>query len=326
MVATLLKFQPKPQLTQTSFWKEWSDIIIGKTAGTLGQYEYNDSSMAIWNKFLKDNADVYYAPGNEPVVIKRGIPVSAEIIGNGPVTLVSRGCGTKFFAKEGLLKPYLKNIAKVIYMDRTENALDQSEYEGRKLFPDAIHKRICHDIFDPALRYDVIGTEVNVLFGLTLNNVSGFVQDGPPQKDYQDKIKAMKEQMSQGAHFLVTGDTNQDKESNEAAYRGQIAFALSMLRRNGISIPFDFEVEYHPESYLLAHYFVSDQVWPVNIPTLYGDIRYHRKKRIHFNSSGKFPADVQIKWTEDAGLKSHFRPEETMKDHQGRIAWFHFQK
>jgi len=322
----VLLYKSQKDSSEGTFFEDWAETVFGNNSGSMGKYEYEDSSMPIWVDFLKKNRHYYYPPINEPVVILKAAPSSAEKIGRGPITLVSRGCGTKFLEKEGALVRHLKDIVRVIYIDRAESALQQSLEEGRRLIPEAEHIIINHDMFDPDLRYEVIGKEVNALFGLTLANVKGFINDGPPKKDYQDKILAMQTQMSPGAHFLVTGDTNQDKRSNETAYAGQTRFALSMLERYGIDISADFEVEYHPDAYILAHYFVFNKKMINKVLTSKGTKTFYKGDKIHFNSSAKLPENVQIDWTEQMGFKSVFSPNQTIKDHQKKIAWYHFTK
>ncbi|MBN8520382.1 MAG: L-histidine N(alpha)-methyltransferase [Alphaproteobacteria bacterium] len=303
----------------------WADAVMGVKAGHMGSFEFAPApAMPIWAKFLEDNHHKYYAPVCEPEVIAKAAPVSAAFVGNQPVTFVSRGPGTKFKTKEACLAAHIPNIVKFIYIDENPDVLDLSMAEGKSLFPHARHQAIQHDMFDPALRYDIEGREVSALFGLTLANLAGHITDGAPQADYVEKVRAIYSQMAPGAHFIVTGDTNQDSKTIEESYAGQGDFARHMLTYHGIHLPVKFVVAYHPQSYMLAHYFKFTA--PAQVNTVRGSRFFHQGDAIHFNSSMKCPADVQINWTEKAGFRSLFAPDRVLKDSFGRLAFYHFTK
>lgn len=303
---------------------EFDDLVRGRRAGHMGQYEYDDESMPLWAKFLHDNEYAYYTPKNEIELIRKAAKISADRLGNRPVTLVSRGCGTKFLEKEGALIAHIPNIVGVVYLDRSEAALKQSVAEGKQLLPKAWHRTLRADIYDPALRYPVEGTELGVLFGLTLMNVEGFPDQAPPRQAYIKNMKAIYAQMRPGAHFVTSVDHNQDAASIEASYAGQTEFAKDMLRRTESISPddVDFIVKYHAESQTLAHgfRFIND----AEIFSRSGIRQFHAGDILWFNNSVKPTLESTEEWNRSAGF-TYARMERPM-DSQNRLAWHHLIK
>ncbi len=280
--------------------------------------------MPVWTKFLDDNRDSYYIPRNEIGLIGSAAKTSAGIVGGQPVTLVSRGCGTKFLAKEGLLLKHFSNVAGIVYLDRSEAALKQSLREGRSLLPAAWHKAIKADIYDPKLRYPVDGIEVGTSFGLTLMNIEGFPSGPLPRRSFIKNLSAIHAQAREGAHLIVTLDHNRDRESAEAAYAGQTEFAKRMLRQTGSldADAVDFIVRLHESSNTLSHgfRFKNNQAVLSRSGTRYfsaGDILW-------FNNSVKPAIEDVREWNTASGFV-YARPDVPM-DHQNRLGWHHLIK
>lgn len=314
-----------PQIQPTkkpTFEDDWDDLVWKRQSGHMGHHEFDERSMNLWARFREQYKDVYYPPSNQTALVHKAAEISAKFI-DGPITLVSRGPGTAFAENEAYLGSHLGKVMGVVYIDRAHSALDQAIKAGKKVFPNAWHKPICSDLFDPYLEYPVIGTEVNAMFGLTELNVPAFDNQPSLRKAFQERIRFMRQQMSLGAHYITVADSNQDKLSVEAAYAGQNDFALYMLQNHQIKASFDFEVEFHPHNHVLSHYFVAKR--DIAIQTLSGVNFIKAGDRRCFNTSVKLPIEKHIGWTEQVGFKSLFHPEEVIKDHQNRLGWLHFQ-
>ncbi|NQW47030.1 MAG: L-histidine N(alpha)-methyltransferase [Planctomycetes bacterium] len=310
----------------SAYEHDFDDLIWGRRAGHMGHHEYVDRSMPLWTKFLEDNATKYYTPGNEIDLIKRAAQASAALLGDRPVTLVSRGCGTKFLPKEGELIQHFRNVVGVVYLDRSDAALEQSIDEGRRLLPDAWHKAIRADIFDPALRYPVDGTEVGTSFGITLLNIEGFPTAPPPKDAYVRNLSAIQAQMRTGAHFIMTADHNQDRKSIEQAYAGQGDFAKDMLRRTGCMNPndVDFIVKFHGFSRTLSHGFRFHEDTLVRSRSRSGLRNFRTGDTLWFNNSVKPTLAETMEWNRSSGF-TYARPDIPM-DAQARLGWHHLIK
>lgn len=308
----------------SAYERDFDDLVWGRRAGHMGHHEYVNASMPLWAKYLKEHGDKYYIPDNETSLIERAAKTSASLLGNQPVTLVSRGCGTKFLSKEGQLIRHFKNVAGIVYLDRSDAALEQSLEEGRRLLPDAWHKAIRADIYDPALRYPVDGTEVGVLFGLTLLNLEGFPSSPPPKQAYVEHLSAINAQMRPGAHFITTLDHNQDRKSMEQAYAGQTEFAKNMLHRTGSIDPdaVDFVVKFHKASQTLAHGFRFKE--KTNVTSRSGVRMYLAGDILWFNNSVKPIVDEGKDWNISSGF--HYARPDIPMDHQNRLGWHHLIK
>lgn len=251
-----------PNAMQTA----WLNLRERRQFGHMGSFEYANGGMGKWEKFLAEHPE-YYIPGEEQAIIERCAHMSARLIEAGKkVTIVSRGPGTKFAAKEGvLIRAFMVagvDIAKVVYIDFSKQALNRSVREGRVLLPNAQHQIAQADIFASETKneYKVIGTEVSTCFGLTPMNVEGHPEsDLPPISAVEANFRGINAQQKKGSHFIATYDHNEDAKSIEAAYRGQSEFALHMLELDkhlGMNTSHvDFGVQYFPKSRILGHYF-----------------------------------------------------------------------
>lgn len=314
----------KKQELISDYDQDFDDLVMGRRAGHMGHHEFTDQSMGLWENFISLHDKDYYIPANEIALIEKSAAISASLLGNTPVTLVSRGCGTRFLAKEGALIRHLKNIVGVVYIDRSESALDQSIKEGKFLLPHAWHKTIKADIYDSDLKYRVEGTEVGTSFGQTFMNIEGTPEGQPPIDSYTKNLAGIYEQMAPSAHFICTYDHNQDAASLERAYAGQTAFAKNMLHESGSLNPdiVDFVVKFHPQSQILSHgfRFKNDSV----ISSLSGTKKLIKGDTLWFNNSVK-PTIQQIRqWNSLCGFD--YVRADTPMDAQNRLGWHHFIK
>jgi uncharacterized SAM-dependent methyltransferase len=259
------------------FHKAWLELYEGRKAGHMGAFEYANGGMKLWDGFLFKNGthDRYYIPLEEQALIERCAHMSANLLEAAKtlkVTLVSRGPGTKFSAKEGALVRAFGvagiEIAKVVYIDVSKPALNQSMKEGKALLPDAEHQAIVGDIFDPETKnqYKILGTEVGTCFGGTPMNAYGRHDMAPPLSAVEGNLSGIRGQMRKGSHFIAVYDHNQDKKTIEAAYAGQEEFAKHMLeieQHLGMNTDdIDFVVEFNPDSKILAHGFYFQKETP----------------------------------------------------------------
>lgn len=235
----------KPTAFETAFFA----LYEGQKAGHMGAELYSKGGMKRWDNFLKDNPD-YYIPHEEEAIIHRCASLSAQAIlasGVRTVTLVSRGPGTKFDAKEGALIRAFKvagiEVAQVVYIDKSKTAREQSIAEGKALLPNANHITVDDDIFDPELSYNIVGTEVGTCFGLTEMNIHGRHDMAAPLSAIEKNKQAFRSQQrknsngGRAAHFLSVVDHNDNKTgSNKGtvnkAYVGQQELVLAMLEKN----------------------------------------------------------------------------------------------
>ena len=287
----------------------------------MGHHEYVDRSMPLWVQFLEENKSYYYIPDAEIELISEAAQNAAQLIGDQPVTIVSRGCGTKFLAKEGLLAAHFKNVAGVVYLDRSDAALEQSMAEGKKILPNAWHRALQADIYDPDLRYPVDGVEVGTCFGMTLSNIECFPQAEPPKEAYVQNVSAIRAQMRHGAHFITTFDHNHDKKSVEQAYAGQGAFAKDMLSRTGSIDPdaVDFVVKFYESSEILSHGFRFRKNTIVESRS--GITPFCTGQTVWFNNSAKPDVNRAREWNQESGFSYIQRdiPTETSR----RLGWHH---
>ncbi len=308
----------------SSYEKDFDDLVWGRRAGHMGHHEFFDTSMPLWARFLNDNKDQYYIPANESALIKKASKLSASLLGNKPVTLVTRGCGTKFLEKEGVLIRSLMNVVGVVYIDRSDAALKQSMDEGRTLLPNAWHVPLQADIYDPLLRYPVEGVEVGTSFGLTLMNFEGFPSEAITKDAYIENITAIRAQMAAGSHFITVFDHNENRASIERAYAGQTDFAKHMLKTyHSLDTDLvDFVVKFYPQSHILAHGFRFRENTVVS--TLSGDRRFFAGDVLWFNNSVKPPVEAIKQWNKAGGF-AYVRMD-IPRDAQNYLGWHHLVK
>lgn len=300
---------------------DFDDLVSGRRAGHMGWHEYACGSLALWDEYINANKDQYYIPENEISLIKKAASLSCALVGNQPVTLVSRGCGTKFLAKEGVLLRHLLNVTGIVYIDQSEAALKQSLKEGQALAPKAWHKPIQADMYDLSLQYPVEGVELGTCFGLTFFNIEGFPNSLPPKNAYMRNLSAIRAQMKDNAHLIVTIDHNQDAYSIENAYTGQSEFAKDMLRRTKSLDPesVDFVVKFFEESQTLAHgfRFRSKQL----VTTQSGNRIFHEGDILWFNNSVKPKIRDAKTWNLESGFT--YARLDIQMDAMNRIGWHH---
>ncbi|HPF78438.1 MAG TPA: hypothetical protein PLF01_04000, partial [Alphaproteobacteria bacterium] len=101
-IATELAKRMKPKPLKPVEQK-FLDLMEGRRAGHMGDDEYANGGMKEWDRFLTEHPE-YYVPMEEQALIERCASASARLLDkNQKITLVSRGPGTKFAAKEGAL-------------------------------------------------------------------------------------------------------------------------------------------------------------------------------------------------------------------------------
>ena len=286
----------------TVFQEDFGRLAEGLAAGHMGHYEYSNGGMKKWDEFLRENDRDYYIPVAEQALINRCADTSTRLLskdGIRKITLVSRGPGTKFSVKEGALITAFKaagiEVAKVVYIDVSKEALRRSKKEGESLLPNAIHETVQGDIFDPETKneYQVVGTEVGTCFGLTPMNAEGQHRKMPPLNTVEDNLKGIRKQMKKGSHFIAAYDHTDDKKVIEKAYCNQEKFAKHMLTHHlgwDDTKNINFKVEFNEISHILAHGFEFTK-----------DRSYNYGSRVRkivagttlwFNNSVKLPKDV----------------------------------
>lgn len=328
-VATIIESTGSPF---SAFKEAWEDLICKKRAGHMGMYEYENGSMDSWDEYIHDEEAAYY-----PVKAELELASSVEKLKNiisrikGDITIVSRGSGTMFKYKDGAFAKLLEangaRVVKIIYMDVSASALTHSLFDGAEMFPNAEQEAILGDMFKSDVCYEIAegSTEVNTLFGLTRDNVEGFMRNGAPQEAYLEMSRNIYAQMSESAHFICTTDTNQDAASIEECYEGQTGFALGMLANKKIDTSkLDFEVGFDADSHILAHYFVAKENY--SFGTEQGIVTLKAGDKLHFNTSLKLPLTEKLLWERIVGFKTLDAPQAVPFDASGRVALLHLQK
>ena len=316
----------------SSFDKCWDDLLCGRRAGHMGMFEYESEGMKEWNTFISEES-LYYPPAAEIELAQSAEKMERVLSRIGKsVTLVARGPGTTFKEKDGALAKLLENkgsdIKKIIYIDNTRSALKNSVTAGWEMFPNAEHTLLRRNFLDENLCYQIAEEteEVNTIFGLTVGNVEGHVEDGPPKKFYVNSSRAIYNQMTLGAHLLQTVDINQNKEENETCYQHIHAqtFTPSIKRNIDAEHLFEFEVEFHTQAHILARYlkFKSDTA----LQTSAGRKIFSQGSRLHWNTSLKLPLKNRIAWEKEAGFECLDDPSNIPFDESGRIGLMHQQK
>ena len=309
-----------PDITVSKFDQDLDDLVHGQRSGHMGHWEFNNHSLAKWTQFLADNRADYYTPRIEVSLIHRFSKASADLI-KSPVTLVIRGGATNVLKKDAYLGKQFSKVAGVVYIDCAQDVLDRAVADGKVAFgeSDVWHLPVLGDMFDPDLRYPVEGTEVNTVFGLTLHNQEGHPQEGI-RDAYIAKMKAMRQQMTDGAHLITVQAANQNKESLEQAYRRQTEFALDMLHQteslNRDKV--DFVVKHFPDGFVLAHGYRFKEKTPVT--TLSGTRVFNAGDTLWFNNSDNPTVSEFLDRNSQAGFKSVLT-----RNTKGPLIWQHLK-
>lgn len=308
---------------QDLYNKDFDDLVCEKRKGHMGQWEYNNLSMSLWNKFLKENYNYYYIPKNEIELIQKYSYLSSSLLVNEPVTLISRGPGTLFYKKEAEFLKSLRNIQSIVYIDSCQGALDVSYASGKKLYPQIQHHLIQNDFYEPTLRYPVSGIQINICFGLTFLNIEGDPEKEVPKERFIRKLKNIRRQMNDGDQLVTVLDHNEYANSIEKAYARQGAFAKTMLKKYGGIDPnaVDFCVKFFDDSRLLSHGFKFKRDYILH--SSQGAKTFKKGDVLWFNNSFKPSLNQAKQWIEEAGFR-YLLPN-IPRDSQNRLGWHHIE-
>ncbi len=178
----------------SNFDIQWNDLVWGIRAGHMSAEACKGAAFAEWDEYA---SQAMHYVAEKQAIIKGGMHAAERL--SGDLTIVSRGPGSKFRDKDGALAKIFElagcRIAGVVYIDSSIEALKNSIADGKDLFPDAWHCPMQFDIYARFLKYPVVGTEVNTFFGFTMENVEGFVRDGPPKEKYVENSRSIRMQM-----------------------------------------------------------------------------------------------------------------------------------
>lgn len=273
-------------------------LLNGTKAGHMGHWEYSEPShpddpvrgSQLWHKFLAENPS-YYLPKAEAKIISNSAAEIATFI-KPPINFVSLGPGTKenFLIKEIKLATAFEKVESFTVVDVCEKHISSSlEVIMHKKLSASLHIE-CSDFYQ-GFSHNNNFTTVAAMFGGTLFNVAGFVNESLPSETVILRLKNLRRFIKNG-YLVITQDANQGKERIEAAYRGQTEFALNLIHRINRDTHYefdidkcDFDVEWHEQSHVLAHYLIIDG------------------KKYHFNNSYKVPTQDFKYWARTAGFE-----------------------
>ncbi len=278
--------------------KDFEDLRSRKRAGHMGRWEYSYplqdhdkvGGISLWAEFLKTHPEYYLALAEKRIASKAATHLTRYI--DEPLSLIGLGTGDKehFKAKELSLVSKFSRVAEIISLDKEGRYVMSSLEAAREARPEATLRGKCLDFFK---NFSVSPSYIPfaAMFGGTLFNEEGFVQDGPPVEVTTRRLKIIRDGIKRG-HFFITVDTNQDKDKIEKAYMGQAAFARNLVHLINRDTPYSFDydqsrfrVEWHPKSHLLAHYLTLDG------------------EEFHFNNSYKLPQEIFLNCAEQAEFK-----------------------
>ena len=245
------------------------------------------------------------------------------------ITLVSRGPGLKFHAKEGALIRAFNvagiDIAKVVYIDSSKKALDKSVKDGMTLLPKAEHEVIQADIFDPETKkqYTVAGLEVGTCFGLTPMNAEGRNDASPPLTSIENNISGIRNQMEKDAHFIAVYDHNNDASSLETSYLPADKFLKNMLayhfEKDDLS-NVEYVNKFNPKSYILGHAYKFDKDETFNVGGK--EVKVASGVTLWFNNSVKLSKELTEQCHEHVQF-SYPRIEKSIMAINNRLGYHH---
>lgn len=295
----------------------------GGTAGGLGAWEYSEPEYEgdpvhgsqDWDAYIDEHDDVYYIVRAEKTLAQKTAPLLPQLI-TQPVAIAHLGIGAApvFRSKDIPLCSYFNYVVSGQSFDINSRYVAESLPELEQAYPDAIHGGMVVDLFsiepgtsNPHARFDFPGngaggrtkTRLATMFGGTLVNFAGSVDEGAPEEKTIERLKMIRRSLGKGGFFVVTQDSNQDADKIMAAYEHQTEFACNLAHRINRDTPYNvhpektqFRVQWHPKSSVLAHYLRFDGKGlpnPIN-------------KEIHINNSYKIPNDQFLEWGRKAGF------------------------
>ncbi len=249
--------------------------------GGLGQWEYSDPKdsadpvrgSSLWIEFLRDHPE-YYIPSTEMSLAFQASFKLPRLI-TEPIVFAFLGMGNKYAFKRkdlALTKQFRQVVAATCY-DISIEYLNDSIPALRRARPSSIAGAFQADIFKP---FDIPIHRANkakrlaTLFGLTLFNTE-IKRDANrdlirPDKQVQERLRAIRSSLQLGDFFVTTHDGNMDQQKVERAYAGQADFACNLAHRIKRDTPYktirtdneDFRVEFDQQSGILCHYLTLD--------------------------------------------------------------------
>lgn len=260
-----------------TFSRDLADLFARRRCGHMGHWEYDvPDGPRLWQEFLGKHPE-YYLPREELEVIDQAVSHIGALI-QGPVSIVSLGPGSLVRKDLALAKAF--QTASFHIVEGASDSLRLSRAEVECANPEWLvtaHQGDFYELLPPTP-----ARPVATLFGQTLFNLEGPASE-PPDRSLKTNLEALRRP---GQLLIVAQDSTQDSDKIEAAYRGQNEFALNVLKQAGLDHDaFGFDVEWHPESHCLAHYFTK------------GPARWH------FNSSWKLPKDRFLDIADQAGYR-----------------------
>ncbi len=309
---------------QTDHWtplftKDVIELIEGKREGHLGQWEYSEPmfegdpvrGFQLWEEFLQANPE-YYILSTELKLASKCAKILPKYI-TEPLAIAFLGVGTPtiFRQKDLTLTQNFQKVVSATTFDINSRYIRASLKELETARPKVIQGGYILDFFTDGFWFpDALSTNgsskkgkptrLATMFGGTLLNLEGSVDDGPPEKQAIERLKIIRKSLGgkNGGFLAITQDANEDPGKVEKAYFNQAAFAKNLVHRINRDTPYKFDPDksefrgqFHPDSHDLAHYL-----------TLEGKDR--PRTEYHFNNSYKIPNEIFTKWYEKAGFTS----------------------
>lgn len=324
----LLKIDSWRQQETSGFAKDVYDLFSGSRAGHMSKWLYStpqyqgDKACGVnaWAKVAQEakNGSPYYVFRSEEDVIKSAL----EKISNtaqGATRLIDLGPGSIDAVKNKVfpvMQSVENSIREYVAVDVSEQSLDVAKRELNNSLPLLEVNAINADFIEDSFKFgDYVGSEIAVLFGLTLCNLPiDPMVEVLPEMVLTTSLKRIKSHFSGNtSRLIITQDINQDIESLRKAYgtRKPVYMTLPHLIARDVSIrgyfnpdAFDMEVEFIPQTQACAMSLVANEDMDFLLDGT--PISISKGKRLYFHNAYKFSEEVFLRSAKNAGFTCEY--------------------
>lgn len=297
------------------FDKAFLQLIEGQRTGCMADFAYANGGLAEYDKVTK--LPEFYITKDELAVLNSAAEEVAKTLKGQTITYVSRAPGRSFGAKDKILINALNkanvDVAKVLYIDTSLEALNLSARQGRQLLPNAAHEKVCSDIYAeetiPIVQNKMVGKGLFVSLGGTDMNTSGRHDGMPPKAPVKKRFERARALMRKGDYAVTTFDHEHDKTKIKQAYGRVGDFCKHMLKyrfQKDVS-HVEYVNEFGINSHVLGHgyrFHEDDRftLYPDDEPVV---LEIGKGLTVWFLNSAKFPQDMTRELIEETGQKYH---------------------
>ena len=313
---------PSSDRNRYEFLRDMQDLFSEKRFAHIGHWRFSEplyegdkvNGLHYWNRMLKKAkaSGQYYIFSDEVELIQN----TAQKIGKfvkAPITLVDLGPGSEGAVRQKiapLIQGAQKPITQYIGVDIAQAVLDSTRQIFAKELPTIEYSDQNKDFFEQSLNLPQTHNVLMVIFGVTMFNLPiNPLDQSLGQKTMVGLLRKLRSDLTEGAHFIVTQDSNPDIENIIESYKAQDDVWLNVLERIKRDLPvnedfdtdgFDFEPYWVPETYALCHTYVCKK----DMSFLLGDRRFRLKsgQRFYLHNSYKYPIDYFCELAKQAGF------------------------